>query len=245
MTCNSHRAFHIVYIQLLFSRHPPSCPSTLTQTRTTRPGHSVKTFALQAQSCLSRISTTAPSHPVQSRFQPPYRTNTTIVSQLSTLGYVPSTDMPPNWSASTSRQLLSILTEPGASMVEPRLSSGCQLDWPLVIGSSLGSAGSLRHGIEEGRVEGRVGSGSSGLAPFCPVPLAVKGSLRLPLCSDLVSLALYGACSSSPDCAILATPSMRDIIFHTQWCAGLAMVAVQWPGFTCALADTTCRFAVD
>lgn len=29
------------------------------------------------------------------------------------------------------------------------------------------------------------------------------------------------------------TPSMRDIFFHTQWCAALAMVAVQWPEFIC------------
>ena len=27
---------------------------------------------------------------------------------------------------------------------------------------------------------------------------------------------------------------MRDIIFHTQWCAALSMVAVQWPVFVCA-----------
>lgn len=26
---------------------------------------------------------------------------------------------------------------------------------------------------------------------------------------------------------------MRDIFFHTQWCAALAMVAVQWPRFVC------------
>ncbi len=26
---------------------------------------------------------------------------------------------------------------------------------------------------------------------------------------------------------------MRDIIFHTQWCSVLAMVAVQWPAFVC------------
>lgn len=33
------------------------------------------------------------------------------------------------------------------------------------------------------------------------------------------------------------TPSLRDIIFHTQWCAALAMVAVQWPTFICMLID--------
>lgn len=26
---------------------------------------------------------------------------------------------------------------------------------------------------------------------------------------------------------------MRDIFFHTQWCAALGMVAVQWPDFVC------------
>lgn len=26
---------------------------------------------------------------------------------------------------------------------------------------------------------------------------------------------------------------MRDIVFHSQWCAALAMVAVQWPDFVC------------
>jgi hypothetical protein len=31
----------------------------------------------------------------------------------------------------------------------------------------------------------------------------------------------------------LGTPSMRDIFFHTQWCAALAMVAVQWPRYVC------------
>jgi len=31
------------------------------------------------------------------------------------------------------------------------------------------------------------------------------------------------------------TPSLRDVIFHTQWCAALAMVAVQWPSFICEL----------
>ena len=31
----------------------------------------------------------------------------------------------------------------------------------------------------------------------------------------------------------VATPSMRDVIFHTQWCTILAMVAVEWPQFVC------------
>lgn len=29
------------------------------------------------------------------------------------------------------------------------------------------------------------------------------------------------------------SPSMRDIVFHSQWCAAVAMVAVEWPGFAC------------
>ena len=32
---------------------------------------------------------------------------------------------------------------------------------------------------------------------------------------------------------MVGTPSLRDVIFHTQWCAALAMVAVQWPQFIC------------
>ncbi|CAE6481090.1 unnamed protein product [Rhizoctonia solani] len=37
--------------------------------------------------------------------------------------------------------------------------------------------------------------------------------------------------AASPALLRFATPSMRDIIFHTQWCAALAMVAVEWPNF--------------
>lgn len=29
------------------------------------------------------------------------------------------------------------------------------------------------------------------------------------------------------------TPSLRDIVFHSQWCASLGMVAVRWPQFVC------------
>ncbi|KAG7097414.1 hypothetical protein E1B28_004761 [Marasmius oreades] len=35
------------------------------------------------------------------------------------------------------------------------------------------------------------------------------------------------------------TPSMRDIMFHTQWCAALSMVAVQWPSFVYPLLTQT------
>ncbi|KAH9943196.1 uncharacterized protein BXZ73DRAFT_40772 [Epithele typhae] len=37
--------------------------------------------------------------------------------------------------------------------------------------------------------------------------------------------------ASAPALMRFCTPSMRDIIFHTQWCAALSMVAVQWPMF--------------
>ncbi|KAG6844527.1 hypothetical protein H0H87_006183 [Tephrocybe sp. NHM501043] len=37
--------------------------------------------------------------------------------------------------------------------------------------------------------------------------------------------------ATSPALMRFCTPSMRDIMFHTQWCAVLAMVAVEWPPF--------------
>ncbi|KAL7282609.1 hypothetical protein ACG7TL_004081 [Trametes sanguinea] len=45
--------------------------------------------------------------------------------------------------------------------------------------------------------------------------------------------------ASSPALMRFCTPSLRDIIFHTQWCAALAMVAVQWPMFTYPLLSQT------
>jgi hypothetical protein len=39
--------------------------------------------------------------------------------------------------------------------------------------------------------------------------------------------------SPTPPSLTTVTPSMRDVFFHTQWCAALAMVAVQWPEFIC------------
>lgn len=39
--------------------------------------------------------------------------------------------------------------------------------------------------------------------------------------------------AASPSLMRFCTPSMRDIIFHTQWCSALAMVSVQWPEFIC------------
>ncbi|KAF7352233.1 Membrane protein [Mycena venus] len=35
------------------------------------------------------------------------------------------------------------------------------------------------------------------------------------------------------------TPCLRDVLFHTQWCAALAMVAVQWPPFAYPLLAQT------
>ncbi|EJD53678.1 hypothetical protein AURDEDRAFT_148582 [Auricularia subglabra TFB-10046 SS5] len=35
------------------------------------------------------------------------------------------------------------------------------------------------------------------------------------------------------------TPAARDILFHTQWCASLAMVAIQWPDFAYPILSNT------
>ncbi|KAI0722396.1 hypothetical protein C8T65DRAFT_564781 [Cerioporus squamosus] len=45
--------------------------------------------------------------------------------------------------------------------------------------------------------------------------------------------------ASSPALMRFCTPSLRDIIFHTQWCAALSMIAVQWPMFTYPLLSQT------
>ncbi|KAJ3529080.1 hypothetical protein NM688_g7903 [Phlebia brevispora] len=45
--------------------------------------------------------------------------------------------------------------------------------------------------------------------------------------------------ATSPALMRFCTPSLRDIIFHTQWCAALAMVAVQWPQFVYPLVAQT------
>ncbi|THH16421.1 hypothetical protein EW146_g4219 [Bondarzewia mesenterica] len=45
--------------------------------------------------------------------------------------------------------------------------------------------------------------------------------------------------AKSPALLRFATPSMRDIFFHTQWCAALAMVAVDWPSFIYPLLSQT------
>ncbi|OJT05400.1 hypothetical protein TRAPUB_3841 [Trametes pubescens] len=45
--------------------------------------------------------------------------------------------------------------------------------------------------------------------------------------------------ASSPALMRFCTPSLRDIIFHTQWCAALSMVAVQWPMFAYPLLSQT------
>ncbi|KDR84119.1 hypothetical protein GALMADRAFT_86988 [Galerina marginata CBS 339.88] len=45
--------------------------------------------------------------------------------------------------------------------------------------------------------------------------------------------------ATSPALMRFCTPSMRDVIFHTQWCAVLAMVAVEWPQFVYPLLTQT------
>ncbi|CAA7258525.1 unnamed protein product [Cyclocybe aegerita] len=45
--------------------------------------------------------------------------------------------------------------------------------------------------------------------------------------------------ATSPALMRFATPSLRDVIFHTQWCTVLAMVAVEWPQFVYPLLTQT------
>ncbi|KDQ64151.1 hypothetical protein JAAARDRAFT_166156 [Jaapia argillacea MUCL 33604] len=45
--------------------------------------------------------------------------------------------------------------------------------------------------------------------------------------------------AKSPALMRYCTPSFRDIMFHTQWCAALSMVAVQWPAFVYPLLAQT------
>ncbi|KAF9534607.1 hypothetical protein CPB83DRAFT_901584 [Crepidotus variabilis] len=45
--------------------------------------------------------------------------------------------------------------------------------------------------------------------------------------------------NTSPALLRFCTPSLRDVIFHTQWCAVLAMVAVEWPQFVYPLLTQT------
>ncbi|VDB97107.1 unnamed protein product [Peniophora sp. CBMAI 1063] len=48
----------------------------------------------------------------------------------------------------------------------------------------------------------------------------------------VVASAVSGeAFAKTPALLRFVTPSMRDIFFHTQWCAAVGMVAVQWPQF--------------
>ncbi|THH30329.1 hypothetical protein EUX98_g3861 [Antrodiella citrinella] len=56
----------------------------------------------------------------------------------------------------------------------------------------------------------------------------------------VVASALSGEkLATSPSLMRFCTPSLRDIIFHTQFCAALAMVAVQWPEFIYPLLSQT------
>ncbi|KAF5388004.1 hypothetical protein D9615_000729 [Tricholomella constricta] len=45
--------------------------------------------------------------------------------------------------------------------------------------------------------------------------------------------------ATSPALMRFCTPSMRDVLFHTQWCAVLAMVAVEWPPFVYPILTQT------
>ncbi|TFY69192.1 hypothetical protein EVG20_g3243 [Dentipellis fragilis] len=55
---------------------------------------------------------------------------------------------------------------------------------------------------------------------------------RLENAGFIVASAVSGeGLSKSPALMRFATPSLRDIFVHTQWCAALGMVAVQWPLF--------------
>ncbi|KAH7887448.1 hypothetical protein F5I97DRAFT_1860502 [Phlebopus sp. FC_14] len=45
--------------------------------------------------------------------------------------------------------------------------------------------------------------------------------------------------ATSPALMRFCSPSLRDIMVHTQWCAALAMVAVQWPPFIYPLLSQT------
>ncbi|KAF9226774.1 hypothetical protein BS17DRAFT_748883 [Gyrodon lividus] len=45
--------------------------------------------------------------------------------------------------------------------------------------------------------------------------------------------------ATSPALMRFCSPSLRDIMMHTQWCAALAMVAVQWPPFIYPLLSQT------
>ncbi|KAA1466562.1 hypothetical protein DENSPDRAFT_41766 [Dentipellis sp. KUC8613] len=63
---------------------------------------------------------------------------------------------------------------------------------------------------------------------------------RLENAGFIVASAVSGeGLSKSPALMRFATPSLRDIFIHTQWCAALGMVAVQWPLFVYPLLSQT------
>ncbi|KAL1734429.1 hypothetical protein EV714DRAFT_245374 [Schizophyllum commune] len=45
--------------------------------------------------------------------------------------------------------------------------------------------------------------------------------------------------SASPALLRFCTPSLRDVLWHSQWCTSLAMIAVQWPPFIYPLLTQT------
>ena len=80
------------------------------------------------------------------------------------------------------------------------------------------------------------------LATYLLAPSAVRDWPRLLLSSVSVShpfVKPFQARIVENPCQ--GTPSMRDIVFHTQWCAILCMVAVQWPDSVCASDEPAFR----
>ncbi|KIY46476.1 hypothetical protein FISHEDRAFT_47247 [Fistulina hepatica ATCC 64428] len=45
--------------------------------------------------------------------------------------------------------------------------------------------------------------------------------------------------ATSPALLRFCTPTMRDVVWHTQWCAALVMIAVEWPAFVYPLLSQT------
>jgi len=49
----------------------------------------------------------------------------------------------------------------------------------------------------------------------------------------LLRFGMYIIVTTSLYLQLVATPSARDVILTTQWCAALGMIAVEWPDFAC------------
>ncbi|KAF9478679.1 hypothetical protein BDN70DRAFT_895553 [Pholiota conissans] len=70
---------------------------------------------------------------------------------------------------------------------------------------------------------------------------AVKGAwARASSAGYILASAISGErLATAPALMRFCTPSLRDVFFHTQWCAVLAMVAVEWPQFVYPLLTQT------